>query len=269
MLIVDSQIHLWANPGGPPHHRQEPYTVNLALADMDSAGVARAINCPAIWDAQANGYSVEAARQHPNRFATLGWFPLGVPRTKEEIAQFLDRPGMLGLRFVVMRPEDVAALQAGELDWLWQAAHDLARPVALIVPKPVLPELGKLADRFPQISFLLDHLNIGPMEKLPAAMDHLETLLALAAHPNIAIKASATPSMSNEPYPFGDVSPYLEQIFVAYGPERMFWGTDFTRMRIELSACVEMFTEHLPWLKGDDLESVMGRAICHWLDWPI
>jgi len=269
MFVVDSQIHLWANPGSPPHHRQEPYTAELALADMDGAGVARAINCPAIWDPEANAYAVDAASRFPDRFATLGWFPLSSPLTQTKIAQFLDQPGMLGLRFVIMRPEDVAAFQSGGLDWLWRAADNLARPVALILPKPILAHIGPLADRYRQINFLLDHLNIGPAEKLPDAMDHLDTLLDLAAHPNIAVKASATPSMSNQAYPFGDVSPYLERIFAGFGPERMFWGTDFTRMHIPLNECIEMFTKHLPWLSGGDLEDVMGRSICRWLNWPV
>jgi hypothetical protein len=26
-----------------------------------------------------------------------------------------------------------------------------------------------------------------------------------------------------------------------------------------------MFTEELPWLKGRDLELVMGRAVCDWI----
>jgi hypothetical protein len=28
-----------------------------------------------------------------------------------------------------------------------------------------------------------------------------------------------------------------------------------------------MFTEELPWLRGRDLELVMGRAVCDWLGW--
>jgi hypothetical protein len=28
-----------------------------------------------------------------------------------------------------------------------------------------------------------------------------------------------------------------------------------------------MFTEEIPWLKGRDLELVMGEAICDWLGW--
>jgi hypothetical protein len=29
-----------------------------------------------------------------------------------------------------------------------------------------------------------------------------------------------------------------------------------------------LFTEELPWLKGRDLELVMGEAVC-WLGWPL
>jgi L-fuconolactonase len=28
-----------------------------------------------------------------------------------------------------------------------------------------------------------------------------------------------------------------------------------------------MFTKEMPWLKGDDLEWVMGRGICDWIGW--
>ena len=31
--------------------------------------------------------------------------------------------------------------------------------------------------------------------------------------------------------------------------------------------CVTLFTEELPWLKGRDLEQVMGGAVSDWLGW--
>jgi hypothetical protein len=30
-----------------------------------------------------------------------------------------------------------------------------------------------------------------------------------------------------------------------------------------------MFTEEMPWLKGRDLEMVMGRAVCDFLGWQL
>jgi hypothetical protein len=30
-----------------------------------------------------------------------------------------------------------------------------------------------------------------------------------------------------------------------------------------------MFTEEMPWLKGRDLELVMGRGLCDWLGWKL
>jgi hypothetical protein len=59
----------------------------------------------------------------------------------------------------------------------------------------------------------------------------------------------------------------LRQIIDAFGPDRSFWGTDITRMPCSYRQCVTMFTEELPWLKGRDLERVMGGAIVDWLGW--
>ena len=53
----------------------------------------------------------------------------------------------------------------------------------------------------------------------------------------------------------------------AFGPDRSFWGTDITRMPCSYRQCVTMFTEELPWLKGHDLDRVMGGAIVDWLGW--
>ena len=33
--------------------------------------------------------------------------------------------------------------------------------------------------------------------------------------------------------------------------------------------CVTLFIEELPWLRGRDLELVMGEAVCNWLGWPL
>jgi predicted TIM-barrel fold metal-dependent hydrolase len=93
-------------------------------------------------------------------------------------------------------------------------------------------------------------------------------LLKLAKRPNVAVKSSALPCYSTEPYPFRALHEPLRRIFDAFGPERMFWGTDWTRLPCPYRQAVTMFTEELPWLKGADLEGVMGRGLSDWLGWP-
>jgi hypothetical protein len=70
-------------------------------------------------------------------------------------------------------------------------------------------------------------------------------------------------------YPFRSLHPHLHRCFDAFGPERMFWGTDITRMQCSWRQCVTLFIEELPWLKGRDLELVMGESVCNWLGWPL
>ncbi len=58
-------------------------------------------------------------------------------------------------------------------------------------------------------------------------------------------------------------------MFDAFGPKRMFWGTDLTGIPSTYRQVITLFTDELPWLTGEDLEWVMGRGICEWLGWPL
>ena len=60
---------------------------------------------------------------------------------------------------------------------------------------------------------------------------------------------------------------YLRQIFDVFGPERMFWGTDISKMPCSWRECVAMFTDEICWLSEADLRLVMGDAICAWWGW--
>ncbi len=269
MLIADAQIHLWTNDQAPPHHRQKALLADEAIALMDAAGIDRAINCPAIWDSGSNEYALTAARAFPDRFATMGWFDLAMKPDREFLEAFLDREDVLGLRFVIMRPDDVMALAEGRFDWIWEVADRRAAPVALMLPSDALGQIGRLAIDFPSVRFMIDHLAISPFDKGTAALEHLPQLVCLAARDNVAIKATAVPGIATDPYPHYSIHTALEALFHAYGASRFFWGTNITRMSLDWRQCAQMFTEHLRWLRGSDLEKVMGYGLCQWTGWKI
>lgn len=153
-------------------------------------------------------------------------------------------------------------------DWIWPAAEEAGLPLALAAAN-FLPKVGAIAARHPDLKLLIDHLGMPLRQTDDAALTNLSQLVALSQYPNIAIKATAAPGSSTEPYPYRNLHNYLETLFDSYGPSRMFWGTDITRMSCSYRQCVTMFTEELKWLKGKDLELVMGKAVCDWIGWDL
>jgi predicted TIM-barrel fold metal-dependent hydrolase len=268
MLIVDAQIHLWAKGKPSAHHRQEPYSMAQALTGMDEAGVDRAVVHPVMWDPDSNELAVEAVRAHPDRFAILGWFLLDRPENRPLIDTWKSRPGMLGLRFYFTDPKSQNWPTDGSMDWLWPAAERAGLPVALAA-FGCLPLVDQVATRHPGLKLIVDHMAVPRGTHGAEAHHNLPELLALARHPNVAVKATGQPGYAADTYPFRSLHEPLHRVFDAFGPERMFWGTDITRMPCTWRQCVTLFTEELPWLKGRDLELVMGRALCDWIGWPL
>jgi hypothetical protein len=126
----------------------------------------------------------------------MGWFYLDDPNGRDLVADWKERPGMVGLRFYFNERHKREWVTDGTLDWLWPAAERAGVPVALAAAL-FPPTVGQIAER----------------------------------------------------------------------PERMFCGTDITWMPCSWRQRVTVFTEELPWLKGRDLELVMGEAVCNWVGW--
>lgn len=270
MLIVDSQVHIWTGhkPTNPAHRQVTDYTADQLLREMDEAGVDAAVIHPPGWDPNSNQLATDAARAHPDRLAVLGWFPLDTPESRTLIAGWKKRPGMLGLRFTFLQPHQRTWPTDGTMDWLWPAAERAGIPVGLACAN-FLPVVGQVAERYPELRLIVDHMGRAGGAKDEAAWADLGELLALAKYPNVGVKASGAPSYSSEPYPFRNIHRHLRRIYDAFSPERMFWGTDITRMPCSWRQCVTMFTEELPWLTAQDKELIMGRALCRWLDWKL
>ena len=272
MLIVDSQIHLWQNGKMSAHHRQIPtYSIDDAIAEMASAGVDCAvIHPPGSLGEAVNVYAVEAVRQHPEKFCILGHFDLQSPDRENIVAHWRERPGMLGFRFTFGEPHQKSWWTDNALEWFWAACEKADLRIGLLASGNNMAALAKIAEAHPGLKLHIDHIGRGggrSAEKDDAAYADLPQMLALAKLPNVAVKLSGAPSTSSQSYPYKNIHGYLRQIIDTFGPDRCFWGTDITRMPISYRQCVTMFTEEMPWLKGRDLERVMGGAIVDWLGW--
>ena len=102
---------------------------------MDAAGVDAAVIHPPGWDPNSNALAVDAARQHPNRLAILGNFPLDRPESRgaRRRLEAAARHARAPLRFL-NQPHQQTWLTDGTADWLWPAAERAGIPVALSGP---------------------------------------------------------------------------------------------------------------------------------------
>ena len=275
MRITDSQVHVitrhtperpWLRGDGELHGWRE-FTVERLLAEMDAAGVARAVVVPPSTEGDRNDTSLQAARAHPDRLKVVGRLDITAPSSRTALASWLDEPAMAGLRVTFNRAWSAAWLTDGTADWLWPAAEAAGIPLYAHVPGQVRL-LGPVARRHPGLKLIVDHLGVGAGARPDAVEEAVGDLVALAREPNVAVKASAVPTLTEEPYPFASTHHWVRAVVDAYGPRRVFWGSDITRLRCPYRECVSLFTEQLDFLSNDDLTWIMGRALGEWLNWP-
>ncbi len=270
MKIIDAQVHIWKDATSSPsgiHRKVKSFVAEECLKEMDEAGVdAALIHPPVSWDTDANDLAIEAAQKYPDRFAVMGQFAPDKPENRKLVKTWRQQPGMLGLRWQLLTEQQQKWLDDGTLDWLWPEAEAAGVPIAMMAGL-FLPKFRAIAEKYPKLKLVIDHCGLNRHGQDDAAFIHLDELVRTAKLPNVALKATGAPHYSTKGYPFKNIQDGLHRIYDAFGPKRFFWGTDITRMQCTYRQCVTFFTEELPWLKGRDLEDVMGRGLCEWLGW--
>ncbi len=276
MLITDAQVHLWQaegpnrpwpKPQARPPHRPSGFSAEEMLVEMDAAGVDRAIIVPPTWAGESNDWALAMAARYPARFAVVGRFDARAPDAKRQLAGWLQHKHMKGVRMSFHVKPFVDWLSDGSLDWFLTECDRLAIPSMALVPG-IIGRLRPVLMRHPELKILIPHMGCPLDIRGPAAFAGIEELLDLARYPNVTVMVSSAPCFSNESYPFRDLHPYLRRIYDVYGPRRMLWGADLSRLTSSYSECLDLFRHALDFLSNDDKDWILGRALAKALNWP-
>jgi predicted TIM-barrel fold metal-dependent hydrolase len=189
------------------------------------------------------------------------------PAARGAIKAWRAQPGMLGLRLTFHRPSLQPLLTEGRMDWLWPEAESAGVPIMMTCPFSIMHIAEDIAERHPELKLVIDHLGLLPGTKDEEAFRDFDRVLALARRPNVAVKASALPCYTTDSYPYRRLHGHIRSAYDAFGPRRLFWGTDLSRLPCSYREAVTMFTEELKWLTPEDQEWIMGRGVCEWIGW--
>jgi predicted TIM-barrel fold metal-dependent hydrolase len=245
--IVDTQIHVWE-----PNSKERPWdeafartrasfisfgdaiTIERAVGAMEAVGVAKAL-VTSFHLYHDIDYALEAAERHPGRFAVVPHVDLNAPDLADLVTEYAAHPSVVAMRVSFMGKglEYYDRLHAGAYDGLIEATKAARLPLMMLVSSNV-SEAGWIARRHPDLTVIVDHLGMiqGPNRQPPEdRFSGIGDLLGLASIGNVAVKLTGAPTLSRQGYPFRDIWPNLRRIIDAFGPDRLMWGSDFTRTR--------------------------------------
>jgi predicted TIM-barrel fold metal-dependent hydrolase len=276
-MIFDLQVHLWeANrPDRPwrPDRKPslpEPFGPEQFLPLMDAAGVDRAIIVPPGIMGTDNRYGLECAAAHPTRFAVMGLIDMLAADVEDQVAAWLDQPGMVGIRTHVHEAERVKWPSPRAADLFWAACERFQVPVAVFFAGSMSPA-HDILERFPATKLIVDHMGL-PLIDVSSTHPDVPGLLALARYPNVAVKLSTAASRSAKGYPFPEIHELIYSVIDAYGPRRSFFATDhtqqLTRGRATYRQEVDLFRKELRFASEADRSLVLGEAAADYLGWP-
>ena len=177
------------------------------------------------------------------------------------VERYREDPHFVGVRHIVQNEPDP--------DWILRP--DVQRGLAVLekhrVPYDLLffvqhlPHAATVADRFPDLPLVLDHL-AKPRIKDRSIVDWLPAFREAARRPNVHCKLSGMVTEADfENWTPADLGPYVEHALDAFGPDRLLYGSDWPVCLVANAGhrdVLQALETHLVALSADERAAIPG-----------
>jgi predicted TIM-barrel fold metal-dependent hydrolase len=263
--IIDSHVHVWKNDPRYPWAKEttripdKDATPEMLLALMKASGVAKTVIIQVIhyrWD---NSYLADVLRQYPAHFQGVARVNPEDPEAPDHLSRLVEVQGFRGVRL------SPAADSAG--DWilgsamppLWKRCQALKVPMTILAPVVRMPDVGRLIEKFPDLTVVIDHMADSPLDK----PNELEKLIALKRYPRVFVKISHTWSLSKQPYPYYDSQEQVKRLYGSFGPKRLMWGTDWPLVENHCgyARALAVVRDEMKFLNEEDRSWILSKTV--------
>ena len=266
--VVDAHIHVWQLSKGW-YTALEPH-MTILLKDylpqdlaplLAAAGVDQIVVVEAAETVEETHFVFSLAKKHPFIGGVVGWIDLASPDVADTLKSLKKNPLYKGARPL---HDDNKKIQ-----WMYDQANDIGFRAladqglsfdALVQDYRELPAIISVAERFPDLSMILNHVG-----KPDIASDVFASWAAdierLAKHPQVVCKFSGLPNQGKTGWTVKGLRPYADHIVSCFGPDRLMWGSDWppARLTVEYQRWWEVAHELLAGLPSADQEKIFGR----------
>lgn len=259
----------------PPFSEATAFPAEALLAQMDWAGVERAVLLQGPFYGEANAYVASAVAKWPDRF--IGAFapdPLA-PAARQLYRQCVEEYGLRVLKLELTEPTGLTGrypdlrLDAPEFSWLFEAALRDGLVVTFdlggIGGRAYQTDaLAAIAERYPDLPLVIAHLAQPPLsdsdnrqlnEKWTAQMQ-------LGQKANVHFDLSALPAYLPvcDEYPYAAAHEYIQRAAELIGAEKIMWGTDAPGLLTSGSyrQLLNYVKRHCNFLSAKEMADVLG-----------
>ena len=241
--------------------RTRPVTTEQMVAAMDKAGVAKA----AIVQASTcyghdNSYVADAVAAHPDRFTGVFSVDVLAADAPERVRYWVGKKlgGMRLFTFGSTMQNQAAWLDDPKSFPAWDCAGELGISICLLMSATGLPQMIRMAERFPKVRILLDHCARPALEDGPPYAA-AESLFALANFPNIYLKLTernCTGSRTGKATP----ETFFPKLVSAFGASRIAWGSNYLSSEGSLSELLALAKTSLACLSQADQDWIFAKT---------
>lgn len=234
MERIDAHFHFWRIAGYAGDWMQGPFAMlrrdflpEHLEPELRDSGVDGAVFVQAQHKMEDNDWVLGLAEQHAFIRGVVGWVDLTDPDVETALERYRANPRFVGVRHITHdEPDD---------DWILRP--DVQRGLAVLEKHRVpfdllffvrhLPHAATIADRFPELPLVLDHLG-KPRIAAGTVDDWLPAFREAARRDNVFCKLSGMVTEADlADWSPEDLDPYIDHALEAFGPERLMFGSDW------------------------------------------
>ncbi|NHN85299.1 amidohydrolase family protein [Acetobacter musti] len=241
--------------------QERPCTVETLIAAMDEAGIAKAavVHSSTTYGFD-NSYVVDSCARYPDRLVAVGSVDVLQPDAVNEIRRWVER-GLSGLRLFTggsTKEFDPSELDDPRSFPAWELCGELGLSMCIQTGPVGLPQVRALAERFPDVPIILDHLGRPDVTDGPP-YTAAQSLFDLAPFSSIFLKL--TPRIMGDSIK-GKATPdtLFRKIVDVFGARRLAWGSNFPTSPGTLSEILATAKERLSGLSEADREWIFAKT---------
>jgi hypothetical protein len=265
-MIIDAHAHIWHEVNGhtgsgatlslrygriqwgtqeiqllPPLANTTSFPPEALLANMDWAGVEKAVLLQGSFYGEKNALVAQACQQWGDRFVGAAYLDPHDPHAHEVFKRCVEEYGFRILKFEMSVGTGLVGLHPGlrldrdEMAWIWEEAARRNLTVTLDLgavgtASYQTDAVERLIARHPNMKIVIAHLAQPPIGTHDdTALDaQWQAQVMLARHPNVWFDLSALPAFANriEDYPYPTACNYIRRAVEMVGVDKLMWGTD-------------------------------------------